>query len=143
MHVLLTGGAGYIGTHTAVEFINAGHTVTIVDNLSNSSVKAVRRVERLTNSSIDFHEVDLLETVPLDQIFRTSHFDAVVHFAGLKAVGESVSKPLDYYRNNISGTIIKSDNNLDKFCWCGPVRSTNPLPARTSLTAVRADTNAP
>lgn len=112
MHVLLTGGAGYIGTHTAVEFINAGHTVTIVDNLSNSSVKAVRRVERLTNSSIDFHEVDLLETVPLDQIFRTSHFDAVVHFAGLKAVGESVSKPLDYYRNNISGTINLLDSML-------------------------------
>jgi len=105
MHVLLTGGAGYIGTHTAVEFIRAGHKVTVVDNLSNSSVKAVRRVERLTNSSIEFHELDLLNEPPLDEVFAKSNFDAVVHFAGLKAVGESVSKPLSYYKNNISGTI--------------------------------------
>lgn len=105
MNILLTGGAGYIGTHTAVEFIRAGHKVTIVDNLSNSSIMAVRRVERLTNSAIDFHEVDLLDTRPLDEVFRNTDFDAVVHFAGSKAVGESVSKPLAYYKNNLSGSI--------------------------------------
>lgn len=105
MHILLTGGAGYIGTHTAVEFIRAGHAVSIVDNLSNSSVKAVRRVERLTNASIDFHELDLLNEPSLEDVFRDGNFDAVVHFAGLKAVGESVSKPLAYYKNNLSGTI--------------------------------------
>lgn len=105
MHVLLTGGAGYIGTHTATELIAAGHTVSILDNLANSSVKAVRRVERLTNSSIAFHEADILDAATLDDIFNSGNFDAVVHFAGLKAVGESVSKPLAYYRNNVSGTI--------------------------------------
>jgi len=105
MKVLLTGGAGYIGTHTAVEFINAGHEVTVIDNLSNSSVKAIKRVERLTNASIDFHEADLLDGATVGDIFKAARFDAVVHFAGLKAVGESVSKPLAYYRTNIGGTI--------------------------------------
>lgn len=104
MHVLLTGGAGFIGTHTAVELIHAGHQVTVVDNLSNSSIKAIKRVERLTNSKIDFHEVDLLAR-RLDDVFKEANFDAVVHFAGLKAVGESVAKPLAYYRNNIAGSI--------------------------------------
>ena len=105
MHVLLTGGAGYIGTHTAVEFIQAGHKVTVVDNLSNSSEKAVQRVMRLTNSVVDFHRADLLDAGSLDEIFKSGDFDAVVHFAGLKAVGESVSHPLGYYKNNVSGTL--------------------------------------
>lgn len=105
MQVLLTGGAGYIGTHTAVEFVQAGHEVVVVDNLSNSSTMAVRRVERLTNHAIPFHEVDLLNAPSLEAVFRDTHFDAVVHFAGLKAVGESVAKPLAYYKNNLSGTI--------------------------------------
>lgn len=105
MRVLLTGGAGYIGTHTAVELIHAGHGVSIVDNLSNSSVAAVRRVERLTNQPVAFDEVDLLNAASLDQVFENGNFDAVVHFAGLKAVGESVARPLAYYRNNLTGTI--------------------------------------
>ena len=105
MRILLTGGAGYIGSHTAVEFIQAGHAVAIVDNLSNSSARAVKRVERLTNASVDFHKVDLLDATSIETVIRDGAFDAVVHFAGLKAVGESVAKPLDYYRNNLSGTI--------------------------------------
>ncbi len=105
MKILLTGGAGYIGSHTAVEYLNADHDITVVDNLSNSSVKAIDRVERLTNKSIEFHQIDLLDAAALNNVFADNTFDAVVHFAGLKAVGESVSKPLDYYRNNIAGTI--------------------------------------
>ncbi|MCB1691930.1 MAG: UDP-glucose 4-epimerase GalE [Pseudomonadales bacterium] len=105
MKVLLTGGAGYIGSHTAVELITAGHEVVVLDNLSNSSVTAVRRVERLTNGTIAFHEVDLLAPPDVEDVFNQHTFDAVIHFAGLKAVGESVSKPLEYYRTNIVGTL--------------------------------------
>jgi len=103
--VLLTGGAGYIGSHTAVEFLNAGHEVVVVDNLSNSSIKSVKRVERLTNKSIAFYEIDLLDAINFDRVFAEHNIDAVVHFAGLKAVGESVSKPLAYYRTNITTTL--------------------------------------
>ena len=105
MKILLTGGAGYIGSHTSVELINAGHEVFIVDNLSNSSFEAVRRVERLTNSKIRFFHEDLLNLKGLDQVFEAISFDAVIHFAGLKAVGESVSNPLDYYQTNINGAL--------------------------------------
>jgi UDP-glucose 4-epimerase len=110
--VLLTGGAGYIGSHTAVEFLNAGHEIVVVDNLSNSSVKSVKRVERLTNKSIDFYQIDLLDAINFDKIFDEHEIDAVVHFAGLKAVGESVSKPLDYYRTNITTTLNLCDSML-------------------------------
>jgi UDP-glucose 4-epimerase len=105
MNILLTGGAGYIGSHTALAFIEAGHQVTIADNLFNSSVEAIRRVERLTGKSIDFHQLDLLDLAGLDGLFAQHAFDAVVHFAGLKAVGESVAKPLAYYQNNIGSTL--------------------------------------
>jgi UDP-glucose 4-epimerase len=105
MHILMTGGAGYIGSHTALEFIRAGHKVSVVDNLSNSSIEAIKRVERLTNTGIGFHEVDILDTPTLVSIFKSDRFDAVVHFAGLKAVGESTEKPLDYYKTNLGGTI--------------------------------------
>jgi UDP-glucose 4-epimerase len=105
MNILLTGGAGYIGSHTALAFIEAGHGVTIADNLLNSSVESIRRVERLTGQSIDFHQLDLLDLPGLDALFAQHAFDAVVHFAGLKAVGESVAKPLAYYQNNIGGTL--------------------------------------
>jgi len=105
MNILLTGGAGYIGSHTALAFIEAGHGVTIADNLLNSSVESIRRVERLTGQSIDFHQLDLLDLAGLDGLFAQHAFDAVVHFAGLKAVGESVAKPLAYYQNNIGGTL--------------------------------------
>lgn len=112
MRVLLTGGAGYIGTHTAVELLNRGHEVTIVDNLSNSSYKAVQRVERLTNQKVSFHEKDLLETHVLGPIFDVEKTDAVIHFAGLKAVGESVNNPLAYYKTNILSTINLCESML-------------------------------
>ncbi len=105
MNVLVTGGAGYIGSHTCVELLNAGHAVVIVDNLANSSVEAIHRVEELTGKRTDFYAVDLLDRPALERIFEMHAFDAVIHFAALKAVGESVAKPLTYYHNNISGTL--------------------------------------
>lgn len=105
MHVLVTGGAGYIGSHTCLELLNAGHEVTVVDNLSNSSAESLRRVVALTEKQLDFIEADLLNADVLDDIFAQTAFDAVIHFAALKAVGESVSKPLEYYQNNLTGTI--------------------------------------
>ena len=105
MKVLLTGGAGYIGSHTTVELLNAGHKVVVVDNLANSSVKALHRVQRLTNHTIQFYERDILDRKSLEDIFEREQVDAVIHFAGLKAVGESVSDPLNYYHVNLSGAI--------------------------------------
>lgn len=106
MHIILTGGAGYIGSHTCLELLEAGHRVTVLDNLSNSSFESLRRVERLTGRSITFFETDLLDVEGIRGVFEQSQdADAVIHFAGLKAVGESVEKPLLYYHNNISGTL--------------------------------------
>ncbi|MCA9397841.1 UDP-glucose 4-epimerase GalE [candidate division WWE3 bacterium] len=104
-HILVTGGAGYIGSHTVLELLTAGYTVTVVDNLSNSKKASLDRVQNLTNKTIHFHEVDLLDEDALRKIFSAHQFDAVIHFAGLKAVGESVSKPLHYCHNNITGTL--------------------------------------
>jgi len=108
MHILVTGGAGYIGSHTCVELLNGGHQVTVVDNLSNSSRESLNRVEELTGKKITFFEVDLLDRPSLSGVFANRHgekIDAVIHFAGKKAVGESVEKPLLYYQNNITGTV--------------------------------------
>lgn len=105
MHVLVTGGAGYIGSHTCLELLEAGYQVSVVDNLSNSSSESLRRVASLTGKEIAFREADLLDAPTLDEVFQQNKFDAVVHFAALKAVGESVSKPLEYYQNNITGTV--------------------------------------
>ena len=105
MAILVPGGAGYIGSHTCVELIKAGYDVIVVDNLSNSSVEAVRRVEQITGKSIRFYETDLLDKEGLRKIFRQEAIDSVINFAGLKAVGESVSKPWLYYQNNIEGTL--------------------------------------
>ena len=105
MKVLLTGGAGFIGSHTAVELLNAGHEVVVVDNLANSSVKAIHRVERLTNKTIQFYERDVLDIDGLNEVFQKEQVEAVIHFAGLKSVGESVSDPLEYYRININGAL--------------------------------------
>lgn len=107
MHILVTGGAGYIGSHTCLELLEAGYRVTVVDNLSNSSRESLRRVEELTGRRIDFHEVDLLDRARLAEVFAkvAEPVRAVIHFAGKKAVGESVAKPLLYYRNNLTGTI--------------------------------------
>lgn len=104
-NILVTGGAGYIGSHTCVELLNAGHDVIVLDNLSNSSEESLKRVQRLTSKKLDFVEGDILDQQILDHIFRTHKIDAVIHFAGLKAVGESQQLPLKYFENNISGSI--------------------------------------
>ena len=109
MKILVTGGAGYIGSHTCVELINAGHEVVIVDNLCNSSMEAVKRVEEITGKDIEFYKVDIRDREKMTQIFGENEFDAVIHFAGLKAVGESCEKPLEYFINNISGTLVMLD----------------------------------
>ncbi len=107
MNVLLAGGAGYIGSHTAVELLNAGHQVVIVDDYSNSSPEAVHRVEKITGKSINSYEADVKDKEKMRHIFSENHIDCdcVIHFAGLKAVGESVRFPLKYYRNNIDTTL--------------------------------------
>jgi UDP-glucose 4-epimerase len=105
MKILVTGGAGYIGSHTCVELLDAGYEVVILDNLYNSSKKAVDRIEEITGKKVTFYENDMLDKEALEKIFTAESIDAVIHFAGLKAVGESVAKPLEYYKNNITGTL--------------------------------------
>jgi len=105
MNILVTGGAGYIGSHTCLELLNAGHQVIVVDNLSNSKETSLIRVQELTGKKLVFHQVDLLDKPTLEKVFAAQPIDAVIHFAGLKAVGESVEIPLSYYHNNITGTI--------------------------------------
>lgn len=105
MNVLVTGGAGYIGSHTVLELLNEGHTVIVVDNLSNSSEEALRRVKKITGHNLTFYEEDLLNKAAIDQIFNNHEIDSVIHFAGFKAVGESVAMPLKYYGNNITSTL--------------------------------------
>lgn len=106
MNVLVTGGAGYIGSHTIVELLQSGHNVTVVDNLCNSKEVSLKRVQELTGREINFHNVDLLDKAGLEMVFEKQTFDAVIHFAALKAVGESVQIPLRYYQNNVTGTLI-------------------------------------
>lgn len=106
MHILVTGGAGYIGSHTIIELIDAGHTLSVVDNLSNSNEEAIRRVEEISNAHIPLHTFDLRNENKLRSVFQSEQFDAVIHFAGLKSVGESVAKPLEYYANNIDSTLV-------------------------------------
>ncbi len=106
MRVLVTGGAGYIGSHTCVELLQAGWEVSVVDNLSNSREESLRRVRELTGRELSFAKLDLLDRERLREVFRRASFDAVIHFAGLKAVGESVTIPLRYYHNNITGTLV-------------------------------------
>ena len=105
MNVLVTGGAGYIGSHTCLELLNAGHQVTVIDSLVNSSKESLSRVEALTGKQIKFHQADLCDKAKMVEIVGSDKFDAVIHFAALKAVGESVSKPLEYYENNLTGTL--------------------------------------
>lgn len=101
----MTGGAGYIGSHTVLCLLQGGHEVVVLDNLMNSSAESMRRVEELTGRRLDFYKCDLLDRGAVDDVFRNNEFDAVIHFAGLKAVGESVEQPLWYYRNNVVGTL--------------------------------------
>lgn len=105
MNILVTGGAGYIGSHTCVELLNAGYGVVIIDNLYNSNAKAVDRIEQITGKKVKFYQNDVLDKEALEKIFTENQIDAVIHFAGLKAVGESVRKPIEYYHVNIGGTL--------------------------------------
>lgn len=104
MNILLTGGAGFIGSHTIVELRKAGHDVFVVDNFANSKPESLARVERITGKPVQFLKADVSDAGAMDRLFSGHHFDAAIHFAGLKAVGESVSKPLEYYRNNLCST---------------------------------------
>ena len=109
MGILVTGGAGFIGSHTCVEMLNAGYEVIVVDNLCNASEEAIRRVEKITGKNVTFYKADIRDKEALDQIFDKESVECVIHFAGLKAVGESVAKPLEYYQNNIAGTLTLCD----------------------------------
>lgn len=109
MKILVTGGAGYIGSHTCVELLNEGYEVVIMDNLYNSSQKAVDRIQEISGKSVTFYKTDILDKEGMQEIFDKEKIDAVIHFAGLKAVGESVQKPLEYYHTNIAGTLNLCD----------------------------------
>ena len=100
MKVLVTGGAGYIGSHTCVELLNSGYDIVVLDNLDNSSEKSLERVKELTGKDFPFYKVDLLDYAETEKVFKEHKFDSVIHFAGLKAVGESTQLPLKYYHNN-------------------------------------------
>ena len=106
MRVLVTGGAGYIGSHTVVELLNANYDVVVVDNLDNSCEESLKRVEKICGREVEFHKVDILHRDPLREVFAKNPIDSVIHFAALKAVGESVAQPLRYYHNNITGTLV-------------------------------------
>ncbi len=105
MKILVTGGAGYIGSHTCVELLNENYDVVVLDNLSNSSEKSLHRVQKITDKTLSFYKVDLMDKSSVQKVFSDHTIDAVIHFAGLKAVGESITIPLKYYQNNITGTV--------------------------------------
>ena len=121
MKIIVTGGAGYIGSHTVVELLNAGHDVVVMDNLSNSKEESLARVREITGRDFLFYKADLCDKPALQDIFRNNPVDAVIHFAGLKAVGESVQKPLEYFSNNVYGTLCLCDvmraNNVKKIVF--------------------------
>ncbi len=113
MSILLTGGAGYIGSHTCVEMLNAGYDIVVVDNYSNSSPEALKRVKELTGKDFPIYEADVCDGEAMNALFDREKIEAVIHFAGYKAVGESVQKPLMYYRNNLDSTMT--------LLWCFPL----------------------
>ena len=104
-HILVTGGTGYIGSHTVIELLNQGYHIDILDNLINSKITALDKIEQITGQRPNFYQIDLLDQPAVNQLFQDNHYDLVMHFAGLKAVAESVAKPLEYYENNVTGTI--------------------------------------
>ncbi len=116
MKILVTGGAGYISSHTCVELLNAGYEVVILDNFYNSSPEVLNRIGELTGKKFDFYECDIRDRSGLDKVFSEQKIDAVIHFAGLKAVGESVAKPLEYYENNVGGTVTLCEAMRDAGC---------------------------
>jgi len=107
--ILITGGAGYIGSHTCVELLNAGYDIIVVDNFSNSKPESLKRVQEITGKSFKFYNVDILSKEKLEEVFKENEIEAVIHFAGLKSVGESVELPIKYYHNNITGTLVLCD----------------------------------
>ena len=109
MSILVAGGAGYIGSHTCVLLLEAGYEVVVVDNLYNSSPESLKRVEKITGKNVTFYEADILDKEALNKIFDAHEIEAVIHFAGYKAVGESVQKPIEYYHNNMTGTLVLCD----------------------------------
>ena len=109
MRILVSGGAGYIGSHTCIQLLEQGHEVVVFDNLSNSSEESLNRVRKITGKEVTFYKADMLDAPAINAIFDKEQIDAVIHFAGLKAVGESVAKPLEYYHNNITGTLVLCD----------------------------------
>jgi UDP-glucose 4-epimerase len=121
MKVIVTGGAGYIGSHVCLELLRESHDVVVIDNLSNSSQTALQRVQNLSGRSLKFHQLDILDEKSLDKAISSEKADAVIHMAGFKAVGESVSKPLSYYHNNVTGTLtlckVLAKNNLKKIIF--------------------------
>lgn len=136
MNVLVTGGTGYIGSHTAVELMTAGHDVVIVDNLSNSDVGVLNRIKEITGTRPTFYEADLMDQEAIHAVFKRHNVEAVIHFAALKAVGESVEKPLEYYRNNLMGTLnllaVMKKNNVSNFVFSSSATvygnpATNPI----------------
>ena len=106
MKILVTGGAGYIGSHTCVELLQEGHQIVVFDNLSNSKETSLQRVQQITGKSLTFYKADLLNEPALQAVFEREKLESVIHFAGLKAVGESVDHPLSYYHNNVTGTLV-------------------------------------
>jgi len=119
--VLITGGAGYIGSHTAVELLNAGREIVIIDNLSNSKIDSIDNIKKITGKDFPFYEINYLDRESLEKVFEENEIDSVINFAGFKAVGESVSKPLEYYENNISGALVLLETmkkyNVKKFVF--------------------------
>jgi UDP-glucose 4-epimerase len=105
MRVLITGGAGYIGSHTVLELLDKGFKVTVIDNLCNSNQESLNRVEKLTDKKINFYKIDLRDKTSLEGVFKQDKFDAVIHFAALKSIDKSVTEPLEYYDNNVIGTL--------------------------------------
>lgn len=116
MQILLTGGAGYIGSHTIIELNRAGHSVVVVDNLVNSNVESLNRVSQIIGKEIPFVKADVRDRDAMDKVFKEHHFDVVIHFAGLKAVGESCAKPLEYYENNMNATFVLLDVMRNNGC---------------------------
>ena len=105
MKILLTGGAGYIGSHTAIELMDAGYEIVICDNFSNSKPESIRRIKKISGKEFPFYEIDVADKAALSEVFAKEDIGAVIHFAGYKAVGESVAKPIEYYRNNLDSTL--------------------------------------
>jgi UDP-glucose 4-epimerase len=143
--ILVTGGTGFIGSHTVLELLNSGYNVVVMDNLSNSKIESLKRVESITGRKADFHQLDLLDEKGLRSLFQSYSFDAVIHFAGLKAVGESVEKPLLYHENNISGTVtlckVMADAGVKNIVFSSSATvygdpEVSPIPETSAVTAV-------